>query len=144
MPRYAIALVIFALFSIGLPMWAMQNNKHSPRNVSNCYGDCYAQWREDTGGVVALARAKAEAEAAASPAELGKSAYAGCVACHGAQGQGGVGPQLAGQAAADIAGKLASYRNGETLGAQSNLMWAQAAQLDDAAIENLAAFIATL
>jgi cytochrome c553 len=122
----------------------MQHNKHSPRDIKNCSGDCYAEWREETGGVAALAAAKAEAEASASPAELGKTTYAGCVACHGAQGQGGVGPQLAGQSTADIAGKLTRYRNGETLGAQSNLMWAQATQLDDADIDNLAAYIATL
>jgi cytochrome c553 len=39
---------------------------------------------------------------------------------------------------------LIQYRNGETRGSQSALMWSQAAQLDDAAIENLAAYIQTL
>ncbi|PIZ71872.1 MAG: cytochrome C, partial [Piscirickettsiaceae bacterium CG_4_9_14_3_um_filter_43_564] len=36
-----------------------------------------------------------------------------CVACHGEQGQGVVGPKLAGQSAADLSTKLHAYKNGE-------------------------------
>ncbi len=145
MPQYSIALVLFALFAVGLPLYGMQqNDHHSPRDVHGCTGDCYEAWKADTGGVVAIAAAQAEAKANASPAELGKTAYNGCVACHGAGGEGGVGPKLAGQGVADIVDKLTAYKNGETIGAQSNLMWSQAAQLSDAEIEQLAAFIETL
>jgi cytochrome c553 len=91
-----------------------------------------------------VAAAAAAARAEASPEELGKQAYVGCIACHGAKGEGGVGPTLAGQAAADIATKLLQYKNGETLGSQSALMWSQAAQLSDQDIDNLAAFIEAL
>ena len=62
----------------------------------------------------------------------------------GAGGEGGVGPTLNGQTAITIADKLMRYKNGETLGAQSNLMWAQASQLSVNDIDNLAAFIETL
>ena len=71
-------------------------------------------------------------------------AFAGCTACHGAGGEGGIGPQLAGQSATDIAMKLTQYKKGETLGSQSNLMWSQAAQLNASDIDNLAAYITTL
>ena len=144
MSTHNISLVIFACFAFGLPLWGMQHNGIGEGSIHNCSGDCYQQWQQQTGGVLALAEAKAAADAAASPAELGKQAYAGCIACHGAQGEGGVGPSVAGQAASDLAAKLVQYRNGETRGKQSALMWSQAAALDDPAIENLAAYIQTL
>ncbi len=139
-----IAIALFALFAIGLPLWAMQNNQYDGVDNHGCSGDCYAEWRNETGGVVALEQARAAAKAEASPAELGKATYAGCVACHGAGGGGGVGPRLAGQSAAAIVDKLTRYKAGETLGAQSALMWSQAALLSETDIENLAAFVETL
>ena len=142
MPSNMISLVLFACFAFGLPIWAMQANQFDGRNIHGCTGDCYDRWKEQTGGVLALAEAKAAAKASASPAELGQAAYAGCIACHGAQGEGGIGPKLAGQSATDIAEKLLQYKAGETRGAQSALMWSQAAQLSSADIDNLAAFIA--
>ena len=145
MPRYVIALYLFGAFAIGLPLYGMQQNpQHSPRDVNACSGECYEQWKNETGGVVAIAAAQAEAKANASPAELGKAAYVGCVACHGAGGEGGVGPKLAGQAVADIVDKLTRYKAGETVGQQSVLMWSQAELLSDADIDNLAAYIETL
>lgn len=142
MSSNTISLVLFACFAFGLPLWAMQSNQFDGRDNHECSGECYDLWKEQTGGVLALAEAKAAAKAAASPAELGKIAYAGCIACHGAQGEGGIGPKLAGQPAADTTGKLLQYKAGETRGAQSALMWSQAAQLSAADIDNLAAFIA--
>ena len=144
MSSHNITMVLFACFAFGLPLWAMQANDHSGRSVHNCTGECYEQWEAATGGTLVLAEAKAAAKAAASPSELGKQAYAGCIACHGAKGEGGVGPTLAGQSASEIAGKLVQYKNGETLGSQSALMWSQAAQLASSDIENLAAYISTL
>lgn len=139
-----LTLVLFACFAFGLPLWAMQTNDYDYPSVHGCSGECYEQWQAETGGLMAVAQAKAEAKAAASPAELGEMAYAGCVACHGAGGEGGVGPMLAGQSATEIAGKLLQYKNGETLGAQSALMWSQSAQLSQDDIDNLAAYIETL
>jgi cytochrome c553 len=144
MSKHTISLIIFVCFAIGLPLWGMQNNDIAGGSVHNCSGECYQQWQQQTGGVLVLAAAKAAADAAASSAELGKQAYAGCIACHGAQGEGGVGPSLAGQSVSDIDSKLVQYRNGETRGSQSALMWSQAAQLDDTAIANLAAYIQSL
>ncbi len=144
MRSHNIALVLFACFSFAFPLWAMQNNSFQVPDNNRCTGDCYEAWKAETGGTVALAVAQAEARASASPAELGKALYTGCVACHGANGEGGVGPMLAGQAEQDIVSKLQAYKAGETIGAQSALMWSQAGMLSTEDMENLAAYIATL
>ncbi|MEM1112347.1 MAG: c-type cytochrome [Pseudomonadota bacterium] len=139
-----IAIALFTVFAFGLPIWAMQNNDYPKTSVHDCSGDCYEDWQTETGGVIEVLAAAQAARAEASPAELGKQAYAGCVACHGAGGEGGVGPQLSGQSADDIVGKLLTYKAGETIGNQSNLMWAQAAMLSEDDIDNIGAFVETL
>ena len=144
MKSETIALVLFGCFALGLPIWGMSNNSYPAKNPHGCYGECYEQWKTETGGVVAMTVAAAQARAEASPAELGQQAYIGCVACHGANGEGGIGPQLAGQSATEIADKLLKYKAGETIGGQSALMWSQAAQLSGQDIDNLAAFIEAL
>ncbi len=144
MSRETIGITLFACFAFGLPLIAMQQNDYERISVHACYGDCYTEWKASTGGIVAVAQAQAEARAAASPVELGKQAYIGCVACHGAGGEGGVGPALTGQSADALAAMLLKYKNGETRGAQSALMWTQAADLSDDDIQNLSAYIETL
>ena len=139
-----IVLMLFFAFALGLPLYGMQTNEYGGGNTHQCIGECYEQWKQETGGVVNIAQAQAQARAEASPEELGRQAYNGCVACHGAAGEGGVGPQLAGQDAAQIATALLQYKNGETRGAQSSLMWSQSAALSDSDIDNLAAFIESL
>jgi len=74
----------------------------------------------------------------------GKAKYTTCAACHGAQGQGGAGPKLAGQPAGAIEKKLTTYKNKGQIGAQSQLMWGMAAGLTPADIKNIAAYTATL
>lgn len=144
MSTNTVAIIVFALFALGLPLYGMQTNGIGGGNTHECTGECYTQWRAQTGGVVAVAATQAAARAAASPAQLGEKLYTGCVACHGPAGKGGLGPQLAGQSTTAITSALTQYKNGETRGAQSSLMWSQAAQLSDSDIENLAAYIETL
>jgi cytochrome c553 len=139
-----ITLALFALFAFALPIVGMQKNHYPKTSVHACNGACYERWKQDTGGVIAVAQAQAAARAEASPIELGKAIYAGCIACHGTGGEGGIGPMLAGQSAIAIKGKLMRYKNGETIGLKSNLMWAQASQLSTNDIANLAGFIETL
>jgi cytochrome c553 len=74
----------------------------------------------------------------------GESKYAACGACHGSQGGGGVGPKLTGQTAEYIVNRLNQYRNGEKVGSQSNMMWAQAGGLSDQDIDDLAEYVVTL
>jgi cytochrome c553 len=82
--------------------------------------------------------------AVAQDAVAGENKYVMCAACHGAQGQGGVGSKLAGQPLDDIVKKLTAYANKEELGPQSQMMWGISATLTSADISNLAAYIATL
>lgn len=64
-----------------------------------------------------------------------------CGACHGAQGQGGLGPKLAGLSADEVIDKLLAYKRGETVGPKSNMMWPQAGQLTDGQIGTLGVFV---
>ncbi|MEH6584366.1 MAG: c-type cytochrome [Halioglobus sp.] len=138
-----LAIVLFAAFSLGLPIWGMNHNEPTG-NIHGCYGSCYEDWKAATGGAVAIENAAVKARREASPEQLGETAYTGCIACHGTQGEGGIGPRLAGQAAEDIVVKLNQYKKGETLGNQSAIMWSQAGLLEELDIENIAAFLQTL
>jgi cytochrome c553 len=84
------------------------------------------------------------ATAQAQDVAAGKAKYGACVACHGAQGQGGMGPKLAGKPASEIEKKLTAYKNKQQVGPQSALMWGISAGLSPADIKNLAAYTATL
>ena len=64
-----------------------------------------------------------------------------CAACHGAQGQGGIGPKLAGQSADDIISKLLKYKAGEPVGPQSAMMYPTAKQLTDGQIGTIGVYI---
>ena len=81
----------------------------------------------------------------AQVAELpGKALYAACTACHGANGGGGIGPALAGKTHEYIMGRLMAYKAGETIGAQSSMMWGQAGMLSDEDIHDVTEYIETL
>lgn len=112
---------------------------HPP--VGACTGACYEQYQIED-------KKRRDAEramlATATPAELGKKLYTACAACHGLNGEGGIGPQLRGQSGQAIVSMLTQYKNGETRGAQSALMWGQSAGLSDNDMQNLGAFVETL
>lgn len=86
----------------------------------------------------------ASTPAMAQDVKAGQAKYASCAACHGPQGQGGVGPKLTGKKADEITKKLIAYKNKQQVGPQSAMMWGTAATLSDADIKNLSAYIATL
>ena len=118
--------------------------KHRP-SISECKGECYVAYLAANGSVLDQLKAKQAEAAKQSPAELGKNTYATvCLACHGDKGQGVVGPQLSGRGADYILEALVSYKKGETRGNQSALMWPQAQTMDQASMDNVAAFIETL
>jgi len=89
---------------------------------------------EDCGG----APAGADMAQASLP---GEAKYAGCAACHGANGGGGIGPALVGRDTDYIVGRLTAYRANEQVGTQSALMWGQAAALSDEDIQDLAEYV---
>ncbi len=90
--------------------------------------------------------------AAAGDAQAGEKAYGGCVACHGAGGEGIAAmnsPVLAGQDEAYLVRQLNNFRAGirgsdanDTLGMQMRGM--AAALADETAVANVAAYIAGL
>ena len=84
------------------------------------------------------------ASAQAGDAQAGHSAFGTCVGCHGAAGEGGVGPKLAGSSAAHIMDKLHKYKAGEQVGPMTSMMAPMAAGLSDADIANIAAYVETL
>ena len=95
------------------------------------------------------AKAKVEEKAAAvvaavKPAKSGESLYATCIGCHGAAGEGGVGPKLAGQPQADTAALLHKYKAGEQVGPMTAMMAPMAQGLSDEDIEAVAEYTAGL
>ena len=74
----------------------------------------------------------------------GTKLYAGCIACHGAKGEGGIGPSFKGQKSEYIALALNEYKNNIERGPQSALMYAQAAALSESDIKELSKYIVNL
>lgn len=114
-------------------------------NRNQCVDECYDDWKATNGGGIAeVEQAKQVALAAATPAALGEKYYGQCIACHGGRGEGGIGPQLAGQTTNDIVAKLTAYRAGEERGAQSAMMYPVAKPMTDQDINNIAAYVSGL
>ena len=85
-----------------------------------------------------------EAKPVSAEFAVGAQHYNQCAACHGVAGEGGVGPALAGQTADDIVAKLVKYKNGETIGAQSAMMWGQASWMTEQDMRDIANYVETL
>lgn len=92
-----------------------------------------------TAGLVSFGMA-----AHAGDVNAGKGAYSTCMGCHGAGGEGGVGPAVKGKDAATLAGLMKKYRAGEQVGPMTAMMAPMAASLSDADIANLAAYMASM
>ncbi len=137
----AFCIAVTAIIWIG----TTTNDTEWTGNRNVCVDDCYDQWKTENGGSIAeIEREKQIALAAATPEALGQTYYGQCIACHGAGGEGGIGPQLSGQSSADIVAKLTAYRVGETRGAESAVMWPTAQMMSDTDINNVGAFIGSL
>jgi cytochrome c553 len=106
----------------------------------SCTGECYQEYVALNGTVVEIEQRK-KALAEGDPFSSIRSLWAGCAACHGANGGGGVGPMLAGQSSNDIINKLTIYKDGGQIGAQSALMWGQASMLSEQDIKTIGEFV---
>jgi len=84
------------------------------------------------------------AAAQAGDAGAGQAAFGTCMGCHGAAGEGGVGPKLAGADPAHTVSMLQKYKAGEQVGPMTSMMAPMAAGLSDADMENIAAYVAGL
>lgn len=71
----------------------------------------------------------------------GKQTYATCVGCHGAQGEGGIGPKLAGQSVDALVEKMKGYRSGQQFGPMTGMMAPMVAGLSDEKIASVAHYI---
>ena len=107
---------------------------------TSCTGQCYADYVALNGTPSEIEQRK-QALASADEFSSIRSLWAGCAACHGADGGGGIGPKLAGQSSSDIVSKLTTYKNKGQIGSQSALMWGQAAMLSAKDMETIGAFI---
>ena len=111
---------------------------------TSCTGTCYEEYVALNGTAPEIEQRK-KALAAQDEFSSIKGLWAGCAACHGAEGQGmAVFPKLAGQSSDYITGRLYAYQNRETVGNMSSTMWAQAGQLTDDEIATLGKYIETL
>ena len=107
---------------------------------TTCISECYAEYVALNGTPSEIEERK-QALASADEFSSIRSLWAGCAACHGADGGGGIGPMLAGQSSDDIISKLTIYKNNGQIGSQSALMWGQAAMLSEKDIETISKFI---
>ena len=107
---------------------------------SSCTGQCYVDYVALNGTAPEIEQRK---QALANLDEFSdiRSLWAGCAACHSADGSGGVGPKLAGQGADDIIGKLTTYKNKGQIGPMSAMMWGQAAMLSEKEIKMIGDYI---
>ena len=108
-------------------------------DVHGCWGECYEEYVRVNGTFTEQLEAKRIAMQSETPADRGAKVYVNCAACHGVNGEGGFGPALIGSTL--IVKMLTQYKNGETRGAQSALMWGQAASLSQQDMEDLQAYI---
>jgi len=114
--------------------------KGGKRNTA-CYGECYEEYVKTYGTVVEIEQRK-QALANADEFSSIRSLWAGCAACHGADGAGmGPFPSLQGRDKSYIVSKLVQYKNREQVGAMSSTMWAQAGMLSAQDMETIGAFI---
>ena len=113
--------------------------------VHSCTGECYEELKRNR----EIAKQKAIELAAYNEAngivveapDPGEKLWGGCMGCHGQNGEGGLGPKLAGQTFDYISGRLITYKNRGKVGSQSNMMWSQASALSDQDITAVSKYI---
>lgn len=97
--------------------------------------------------VIEMTTEEAPAEEAVTEAvqngPAGPELYATCAGCHGGSGEGGVGPQLAGQSKDALVASLMDYKAGKQKGAMSAMMIPNAQQLSDDEIVTVSEYITT-
>ena len=137
---YLVIAICSVMYAIIMHTYSNLEYKGYPRATA-CYGECYEEYVKKNGTVVEQLQAKAE-EAASDPFSSIRGLWAGCAACHGAEGQGmGAFPQLAGRDSEYIIDRLTTYKNRGQVGNMSSTMWAQAGMLSEKDIETIGKFI---
>ena len=142
--KHSIAMLLVGILGIGGILYTTIINADVSGygDVHGCWGECYEEYTAKYGTFSEQLEAKRVAMQMESPADKGAKIYVNCNMCHGQNGEGGIGPKLAGSTS--IVSMLMQYKNGETRGPQSALMWGQAANLSTQDMENLQAYIDSL
>ena len=142
--KHAILTAAIGIFGIVGIIYATVTNAEVKgyTDVHGCTGECYERYTAKYGTFSEQLEAKRVAMQMESPADKGGKLYVNCNMCHGVKGEGGIGPALAGSTS--IVAMLQQYKDGETRGPQSALMWGQAANLSTEDMENIQAYIDTL
>mgnify|MGYP001342300216 CR=1 len=130
---------VFTLFFAGVIYPDLQYT--GGKSNSTCTGECYEEYVRQFGTSVEQEQRKKQLALLDEFSSI-KGLWAGCAACHGAEGQGmSVFPKLAGQSADYITNRLYSYKNRETVGPMSQTMWGQAGMLSDKDIKTIGKYI---
>ena len=142
--KHAILTASIGIFGIVGIIYATVTNAEVKgyTDVHGCTGECYEKYTAKYGTFSEQLEAKRVAMQMEGPADKGSKLYVNCNMCHGVKGEGGIGPALVGSTS--IVKMLQQYKNGETRGPQSALMWGQAANLSTEDMENIQAYIDTL
>lgn len=139
MKGYIITIILMMTGTIAMAYNNLEYKGYE--RVHGCYGECYEEYVALNGTVVEIEQRKQELANADEFSSI-RGLWAGCAACHGAQGQGmGAFPALAGRDAEYIIDRLTTYKNRGQVGAMSSTMWAQAGMLSDAEIETIGEFV---
>ena len=133
-----VGCAVFTVFFAGVIYPDLEYKGYSA--VQNCSGECYEEYIKANGTLAEQMEQKRELAQADAFSGI-RSLWAGCAACHGPTGKGGVGPALAGQTADTIIMKLTTYKNNGQVGPMSQMMWGQAANLSEADIETIGKFV---
>ena len=135
-----VGVICAAMFGIISHTYAGLEYKGVSR-VHGCTGECYEEYVAINGTAVEIEQAKQQLAMADDYSSI-RGLWAGCAACHGAQGQGqGMFPALAGQSADYIVGRLTTYKNRGQVGMNSSLMWGQASNLSERDIELIGKYV---
>ena len=142
--KHAILTTLLGLGGLGGILYAAYENADVKgfTDVHGCTGECYERYTAKYGTFSEQLEAKRVAMQQETPADRGGKLYVNCNMCHGVNGEGGIGPKLAGSTS--IVKMLQQYKNGETRGPQSALMWGQAANLSTQDMEDIQAYIDSL
>ena len=142
--KFSIAMISISLLGIGGILYTtiMNAEVKGYTDVHGCYGECYEEYTKKYGTFAEQMEAKRVAMQTETPADKGSKLYVNCNMCHGMKGEGGIGPKLVGSTS--IVKMLQQYKDGETRGPQSALMWGQAANLSTQDMESIQAYIDTL
>ncbi len=138
-----IPLIVIIFSSLLVILGYSSSSYKDYASVHDCSGSCYEAELQAVGTLSERLEAKMLALSNKTIVELGQDLYSNnCIACHGASGEGGIGPYLAGKDG--IVDMLQAYKRKETRGSQSSIMWVNAQQLSTQDMANLAEYISTL